>query len=127
RCVRRKAPSIYGAEDRCPTGRGKVHGPGNDVAIIACGLLEAQALIAQSQLEDEGIAARVIDMHTLKPLDEPAVARAARECGAIVTAEEHVLEGGLGSLVAKAVALSTPVPMEFVGIQNTFAESGAPD
>ena len=69
----------------------------------------------------------MIDMHTLKPLDEAAVARAARECGAIVTAEEHVLEGGLGSLVAKAVALSTPVPMEFVGIQNTFAESGAPD
>jgi len=127
RTGRPKAPIIYGAEDSFQIGRAKVHGTGNDIAIIACGLLVAQALIAQSQLEDEGISARVIDMHTLKPLDEPAVARAARECGAIVTAEEHVLEGGLGSLVAKAVALSTPVPMEFVGIQNTFAESGAPD
>lgn len=66
-------------------------------------------------------------MHTLKPLDEEAVATAARECGAIVTAEEHVLEGGLGSLVAKAAAKSQPVPMEFVGINNTYAESAAPD
>jgi transketolase len=66
-------------------------------------------------------------MHTLKPLDEDAVAAAARECGAIVTAEEHVLEGGLGSLAAKAAAKSQPVPMEFVGINDTYAESAAPD
>ncbi len=127
RTGRPKAPIIYSADDSFQIGRAKVHGDGNDVAIVACGLLVAQALLAQSQLEEEGISARVIDMHTLKPLDEQAVATAARECGAIVTAEEHVLEGGLGSLVARAVALSNPVPMEFVGIQNTFAESGTPD
>jgi transketolase len=85
------------------------------------------ALHAQASLEDEGIAARVIDMHTIKPLDEAAIAQAARECGALVTAEEHLLDGGLGSQVARAVTQHCPVPMEFVGIQNTYAESATPD
>jgi transketolase len=66
-------------------------------------------------------------MHTIKPVDEAAVAQAAEECGAIVTAEEHLLDGGLGSQVARAVGKSRPVPMEFVGIDNTYAESAAPD
>ena len=127
RTGRPKAPIVYGANDTFQIGKANVHGDGSDVAIIACGLLVAQALVAQSQLEEEGISVRVIDMHTLKPLDEETVAQAARHCGAIVTAEEHVLEGGLGSLVANAAALSHPVPMEFVGIQNTYAESGTPD
>src|SRR5579864_7598878 len=127
RTGRPKAPIVYGAGDSFEIGKAKVHGNGRDVAIVACGLEVAQALLAQAQLEDEGISARVVDMHTLKPLDEEAVAKAARECGAIVTAEEHVLEGGLGSLVAKAAARSHPVPMEFVGIQNTFAEPATPD
>ena len=77
-------------------GKAKVHGGPGDVAIIACGLEVGQALLAQSQLEEEGIAAQVVDMHTLKPLDEEAVAQAARDCGAIVTAEEHLLDGFLG-------------------------------
>jgi transketolase len=66
-------------------------------------------------------------MHTIKPIDEAAIAQAAEECGAIVTAEEHLLDGGLGSQVARAAAKSRPVPMEFVGIQNTYAESATPD
>ncbi len=127
RTGRPKAPIVYNSSDTFQIGKAKVHGDGRDVAIIACGLEVAQARLAQSMLEEEGISARVIDMHTLKPLDEAAVALAAQECGAIVTAEEHVLEGGLGSLVAKAAAQSHPVPMEFVGIQNTYAESGTPD
>jgi transketolase len=118
---------IYGPEDKFEIGKAKVHGDGRDVAIVACGLEVSQSLMAQAQLQEEGIAVRVIDMHTLKPLDEAAVAQAARECGAVVTAEEHVLEGGLGSLVARAVAQSHPVPMEFVGINNTYAESGTPE
>lgn len=73
------------------------------------------------------LVARVLDMQTLKPLDEEAVATAARECGAIVTAEEHVLAGGLGSLVAQAAAKWNPVPIEFVGINNTCAESATAD
>lgn len=127
RTGRPKAPIIYGADDQFQIGKAKVHGDGRDVAIVACGLEVAQALLAQNQLQEEGVSARVIDMHTLKPLDDVAVAQAALECGAIVSAEEHVLEGGLGSLVAKAVALSHPAPMEFVGIQNTYAESATPD
>jgi transketolase len=127
RTGRPKAPIIYDQHDGFEIGKAKVHGSGRDVAIIACGLLVAQALLAQSKLEENGISARVLDMHTIKPLDDGAVAQAARECGAIVTAEEHLLDGGLGSQVARAVAKSTPVPMEFVGIRNTYAESGTPD
>ncbi len=127
RTGRAKAPILYSASDTFEIGRAKVHGAGRDVAIVACGFEVGYALQAQAQLEEEGIAARVVDMHTLKPLDEDAVALAARECGAIVSAEEHVLEGGLGAQVARAVALSHPVPMEFVGVQNTYAESGTPE
>lgn len=127
RTGRPKAPVIYSAEEKFEIGRAKVHGSGRDVAIIACGLEVGYALQAQAQLEDEGINARVLDMHTIKPIDEAAVSSAARECGAIVTAEEHVLDGGLGSQVARAAARSYPVAMEFVGIQNTYAESGTPD
>lgn len=127
RTCRPKAAVIYDQAESFEIGKAKVHGNGRDVAIVTCGLLVAQALLAQSKLEEEGIAARVLDMHTIKPLDEAAIAQAARECGAIVTAEEHLLDGGLGSQVARAVAHSTPVPMEFVGIRNTYAESGTPD
>jgi len=129
RTGRPKAPVIYGAGDKFEIGHAKVHGSGpNDAAaIIACGMEVAYALQAQALLEEENVVTRVIDMHTLKPLDDAAVAQAARECGAIVTAEEHVLEGGLGAQVARAVAASHPVPMEFVGIRNTYAESGTPD
>jgi transketolase len=127
RTGRPKAPIIYGPEDKFEIGKAKQHGDGRDVAIIACGLEVGYALHAQAQLEDEGIHARVLDMHTIKPVDEAAVARAAEECGAIVTAEEHLLDGGLGSQVARAAAHTHPVPMEFVGIQNTYAESATPD
>jgi len=127
RTGRPKAPVIYTADDRFEIGIAKVHGSGRDVAIIACGLEVGYALQAQARLRDEGINARVLDMHTIKPVDEAAIALAAQECGAIVTAEEHLLDGGLGAQVGRAVAASHPVPMEFVGIQNTYAESGTPD
>ena len=127
RTGRAKSPILYGPGDTFEIGKAKVHGSGTDVAIVACGLEVGYALTAQAQLEDEGISARVLDMHTLKPLDEAAVAQAARDCDALVTAEEHVLDGGLGSRVAAAAARSCPVPIEFVGIRNTYAESGTPD
>ncbi|HSA91825.1 MAG TPA: transketolase C-terminal domain-containing protein [Terriglobales bacterium] len=127
RTGRAKSPILYGPQDTFEIGKAKVHGTGRDVAIVSCGYELQYALRAQHMLEEEGIAARVIDMHTIKPLDEAAVAQSAEECGAIVTAEEHLLDGGLGSQVARAVARSTPVPMEFVGIQNTYAESATPD
>ena len=127
RTGRAKAAVVYTPEDKFELGKAKVHGDGRDVAIVACGFEVGYALQAQAQLEEEGIGARVIDMFTIKPVDEEAVAKAARECGAIVTAEEHLLDGGLGSQVARAVAKSHPVPMEFVGIKNTYAESATPD
>lgn len=127
RTGRPKAPIIYGPDDTFEIGKAKQHGDGRDVAIVACGLEVGYALQAQAQLENEGISTRVLDMHTIKPLDVAAVAAVARDCGAIVTAEEHLLDGGLGSQVARAVANTQPVPMEFVGINNTYAESGTPD
>jgi transketolase len=127
RTGRPKAPILYTAADKFEVGKAKQHGDGCDVAIIACGLEVGYALQARAQLEDEGISARVLDMHTIKPLDDEAVARSARECGAIVTAEEHLLDGGLGAQVAKSAAASHPVPMEFVGIRNTYAESATPE
>ena len=127
RTGRPKTPILYTAEDKFEIGKAKQHGDGRDVAIIACGLEVGYALQALAQLQAEGVSARVLDMHTIKPLDDEAVAGAARECGAIVTAEEHLLDGGLGAQVAKSAAASQPVPMEFVGIRNTYAESGTPD
>ena len=94
---------------------------------MAHGLMVAEAIRAQETLESEGISARVIDMHTIKPLDRDAIRRAAAETGAIVVAEEHLVDSGLGVRVAQAVAELHPCIMEFVGIQNTYAESGTAD
>ncbi len=87
----------------------------------------AEAIRAQQTLEAEGISARVIDMHTIKPLDRDAIHRAASETGAIVVAEEHLVDGGLGVRVAQVVAETHPCAMEFVGIEDTYAESGTPE
>ena len=99
---------------------------GSDVTIIACGLMVQEALKAEKQLAAEGIHARVIDMHTIKPIDKELILKAAKETGAIVTAEEHNVIGGLGSAVAEVLVSSEPVPMEFVGVEDTFGHSGSP-
>lgn len=91
---------------------------------IMTGLMVAAALEAAQTLSGRGINARVIDMHTLKPLDAATIVRAAQETGALVTAEEHLLEGGLGSAVARVVTEQHPAPMAFVALRNTYAESG---
>jgi transketolase len=128
RIGRPKVPVIYENEANSFTiGKANLLRDGLDVTIIACGIMVAAALEAAAQLDQEGIHARVLDMHTLKPLDDAAVERAARETGAIVTAEEHLLEGGLGAAVARSAASTYPVPIEFVGIKNTYAQSGAPE
>ena len=100
---------------------------GDDLSIIACGLMVGMALDAAADLAQEGIQARVIDLHTIRPLDKDALATAARETGAIVTAEEHLLQGGMGSNVARLVAETHPVPMRFVGLEDVFVESADPD
>ena len=127
RTGRPKAPIVYSPDQKFEIGKAVQVADGDDVTIIANGLLVAQALLAAETLEGEGIAARVVDMHTAKPLDREAVSRAASETGAIVVAEEHLVDTGLGVRVAQAVAESRPCPMEFVGIHDTYAESGQPD
>jgi transketolase len=127
RTGRVKVPIVYGAGQKFEIGKAIQVVEGSDVAIIANGLLVAQAILAAETLEAEGISARVIDMHTVKPLDREAIGRAAAETGAIVVAEEHLVDGGLGVRVAQVVAETTPCPMEFVGIHDTYAESGQPD
>jgi len=97
------------------------------VTVIANGLLVAEAIRAAEALDAEGISVRVLDMHTVKPLDAEAIAKSAKETGAIVVAEEHLVDSGLGVRVAQAAAESTPAPMEFVGVRDTYAESGQPD
>jgi transketolase len=121
-------PHIY-AENDCPfeIGKANVVRQGTDITIIGCGIMVAAALDAAVLLAEEGIQARVLDMHTLRPMDEKAIAAAARETGAIVTAEEHLLHGGMGANVARLVAATHPVPMRFVGLADTYTDSGDPD
>lgn len=128
RSGRPKAPLIYDAE---PTdfqfGKAARLREGSDVTIIANGLLVGASLVAHEKLAQEGIKVRVVDMATVKPLDKAEVAAAAKDTGAIVVAEEHLIHGGLGARVAQAVVQSTPVPVEFVGLDDTYAESGDPE
>lgn len=98
--------------------------PGDDAAVIATGLMVAEALKAADMLRKEGIRTRVLDMHTIKPLDEEAVLKAARETDGIVTAEEHNVLGGLGSAVSEVVTGTCPVPVQRVGVQDSFGRSG---
>jgi len=127
RAGRPKAPVIYAADQPIEMGKSIELVDGKDLTIIATGLLVAESIRAREQLEAEGISARVIDMHTIKPLDRTAIARAAAETGAMVVAEEHLMDSGLGVRVAQVVAETQPCPMEFVGIRNTYAESATPE
>ena len=97
------------------------------MTVIATGIMVSAAMEAASILEGEGIDVRVIDIHTLKPLDEEIILKAAKETGRIVTAEEHSIIGGLGSAVAEVTSRNCPVPIRMVGQQDTFGESGKPD
>lgn len=114
------------ADYRFQLGKGVQLTDGTDVTIIACGLMVQEALKAEKLLAQEGIHARVIDMHTIKPIDREIIIKAAKETGAIVTAEEHNVIGGLGGAVAEVVAGSELVPVEFVGVEDTFGHSGGP-
>lgn len=128
RLGRPKAPRIYpSVPGDFAFGKAHTVREGSDVTVIANGLLVGAGLVAAERLEAEGVSVRVIDMHTVKPLDEDAVRAAAEETGGIVVAEEHLLHGGLGAAVAQAAARQHPVPMEFVGLDDTYAESGDPE
>lgn len=127
RAGRLKAAVIYAADQEFEIGKAIQLIDGSDVTLIATGLMVAESIRAAETLEAEGVSARVIDMHTVKPLDRDAISRAAAETGAIVVSEEHLADGGLGVRVAQVVAETHPAVMEFVGIDNTYAESATPD
>src|SRR5215467_5555210 len=127
RTGRPKAPIVHSTGEKFEIGKAVEVAGGSDVTIIANGLLVAQALLAADALEAEGVSVRVIDMHTVKPLDRDAIAKAAAGTKAIVVAEEHLVDGGLGVKVAQSAAESNPCVMEFVGIHDRYAESGGPE
>ena len=126
RLCRPKLPLVYNEDYRFDLGKAVTMRQGRDATIIAIGLMVTAALEAAQNLEREGIDCRVLNMSTLKPIDEAAIIEAAVETGAIVTAEEHLAHGGLGSIVAQVLARHQPVPMEFVAIKDTYARSGKP-
>tara|TARA_B100001113_G_scaffold311319_1_gene275090 strand:+ start:168 stop:1103 length:936 start_codon:yes stop_codon:yes gene_type:complete len=128
RTARNKTPVLYdGREDEIEIGKGVVLQNGDDVAIIACGVMVSEAIKAAEQLADQGISATVVDMHTIKPIDEDLIGRLAEKCGAIVTAEDHSIIGGLGSAVAEYLSSNVPKPLERVGVKDRFGESGQAD
>lgn len=126
RLCRPKVPLVYNQDYRFNLGKVVTMRQGKDATIIAIGLMVKAALEAAQNLEREGIDCQVLNMPTLKPIDEAAIIRAAAETEAIVTAEEHLEHGGLGSIIAQVVARHYPVPMEFVAIKDTYAKSGKP-
>ncbi len=126
RLCRPKMPLVYNDDYRFNLGKAVTMRQGRDATIIAIGIMVVAALEAADNLKREGIGCYLLSMPTLKPIDEAAIIKAAADSGAIVTAEEHLEHGGLGSIVAQIVARHQPVPMEFVAIKDTYAESGKP-
>jgi transketolase len=127
RCGRPKVPILYPEDADLQVGRANELRAGDDVTLIANGIMVAMALDAAETLSDDGIQARVVDMHTVKPVDAEAIERAANETRGIVVAEEHLAYGGLGSIVSMVVTERRPTRMSFVDLGDTYATSGTPD
>lgn len=126
RFAREKTPVFTTEKTPFEIGKAQTFREGKDVAIVACGPLVHNALLAAEELAKDGIECRVVNNHTVKPMDALAIVDAAKECGAVVTVEEHQKRGGMGSRVAEILAEQHPAPMEFVGVDDRFGESGAP-
>jgi len=126
RMGRNPTPVLYQPSQSFALGRAITVREGSDATIIAAGVMVSLALDAADELAREGILVRVLDMHTIKPLDGTAIQAAAEETGAIVTAEDHSITGGLGGAVAEYLAEHAPVPMARIGIPDTFCRSGDP-
>ena len=127
RTGRSPARHVYGEGHTFEIGKGHVVRDGSDVTLVACGVEVARAVEAAQHLAEEGISARVVNMATIKPIDSALLARCAAETGAIVTAEDHNIHGGLGGAVAESLAATYPCAIEFVGVRDTFGASGEPD
>ena len=126
RTARNKMPRIYDTDSvtELKIGRGSVIREGDDVCIIACGVMVNEAMIAADELANNGVSASVVDMHTLKPLDDLLIDTMAATCGCLVTAEDHSVIGGLGGAVAEHLSRSDAVPLEMVGVDDKFGQSG---
>ncbi|NLL06473.1 MAG: transketolase family protein [Clostridiaceae bacterium] len=125
RFSRMVAPVIFDENTyKFEIGKGVTVSEGTDVAIIATGTMVSEAVVAAEQLKSEGISARVINIHTIKPIDKDIIVKAAKDTGAIVTCEEHNIIGGLGSAVAEVLVENYPVPVKMVGVQDKFGKSG---
>jgi transketolase len=124
-----RAPLPVVTDDASPfvIGKANVLRDGKDVTVIACGVMVSEALNAAEELAKENIQVRVVNMHTIKPLDVEMVLKCAKETGAVVTAEEHQMAGGLGSAVAEVLVQGTPVPMEMVAVHDSFGQTGTPE
>lgn len=127
RIGRAAVPVFYSENDEIILGKANTIKEGSDLAIIATGIMVNEAFEAAKALDADGISARVVDIHTIKPIDEDAIIKAAKETGRIVTAEEHSVIGGLGDAVAQVVVKKAPCLMAMVGQLDTFGESGKPD
>jgi len=126
RTARNKVPRVYNEDNvsNIKIGKGNIIEEGNDVAIIACGVMVNEAKIAAQKLSENGINACVVDMHTIKPLDGELNTDLAKQCGCIVTVEDHSVIGGLGGGVAEYLSRNIPTPLEMVGVDDRFGESG---
>lgn len=123
---RKKTPVVTAKDTPFEVGKAIIMKQGTDLTIIACGTMVASALDTAERLEKEGVSAEVINLHTIKPIDRDAIVSSVRKTGCLVTAEEHQLAGGMGSAVLEVLAEEMPVPVERVGIRDTFGESGTP-
>jgi transketolase len=123
---REKTPIVTTEQTPFELGKAQTFREGRDVAIVACGILLYNALIAAEELAKDGIACLVVNNHTIKPMDDDAIVAAAERCGAVVTVEEHQVFGGMGSRVAEILAQRRPTPVEFIGVHDRFGQSGDP-
>jgi len=126
RTARNKVPRIYNYDSvkGIKIGKGNIIQEGNDVAIIACGVMVNEAVIAAEKLMEDGVNACVVDMHTIKPLDGELISRLIEQCGCFVTVEDHSIIGGLGGGIAEYLSTNKPTPLEIVGVNDRFGESG---
>ena len=127
RLGREKSPVFTTEKMPFEIGKAQVLREGKDVTIIACGALVYEALLAAEKLEKEGIDVEVINNHTIKPMDKKTILASVQKTGAVVTVEEHQIMGGMGSAVAEVLVQNIPVPMEMIGMQDRFGQSGTPD
>ena len=126
RTVRNKVPRVYEDGRELRIGKGSVLNEGADVAIFSCGVMVQEAMAASETLSAEGIDCSVVDMHTIKPLDEDLLSKLATKCGCFVSAEDHSVIGGLGGAISEWLTRNYPIPLEMVGVKDTFGQSGSP-